>query len=127
MHTQHAHVPWSAGDELLRIRHDAIAAWKARRRGADATAQGAPGRVRGAAAACAIVGLGVASALAPAMSPPGQAAARIAQAREIQRLATSWQLTNHPRDDALYLHPAFPPPTGRYRLLHAEASPLAST
>ncbi|WP_438025087.1 hypothetical protein [Sorangium sp. So ce233] len=126
MQHQHAHVPWFAGDELLRMRRDAILAWKARRRGADATER-TPGILRGAAAACAIVGLGVASVLAPAMSPPGAEAARIAHAQEIQRLATSWQLENHPRDDALYLHPAFPPPTGRFRLLDAEPPPFSSS
>ncbi|MGK3999168.1 hypothetical protein [Sorangium sp. So ce1024] len=126
MQPQHAHVPWFAGDELLRMRRDGIAAWRARRRGADAIER-APGILRGAAAACAIIGLGVASVLAPAMSPLGPEAARLAQAKEIQRLATSWQLENHPRDDALFFHPAFPPPTGRFRLLAAEPSPFASS
>ncbi|WP_437936797.1 hypothetical protein [Sorangium sp. So ce341] len=126
MQTQHAHVPWFAGDELLRIRRDAISAWRARRQNDD-TAARAPGISRGAAAVCAILGVGAASVLAPAMSPPVPEAARIAEAQQIQQLATHWQLQNHPRDDALYFHPAFPPPTLRASHHDTEAPPFSAT
>ncbi|AGP41187.1 hypothetical protein [Sorangium cellulosum] len=126
MQTQHAHFPWFAGDELLRTRRDAVSASKARQRDADAAVR-APGLSRGAAVVCAILGAGAVSVLAPAMSPPVPEAARIAEAQQIQQLATHWQLQNHPRDDALYFHPAFPPPTLRASHHDTEAPPFSST
>lgn len=82
---------------------------------------------RGVAASVAIIALGVASVMAPMLNPAvPQEAEVLRRAQEVQVLTNLWRLENHPRDDALYFHPAFPPPSRHIERLDTSSSALAA-
>lgn len=122
MRTDHA--LWLPGAENLR-RRDAASATRATVDGAAATARSSA-VFRGIAACGAILALGVASVLAPMLSPAAQEAEALRRAQEIQVLANLWRLENHPRDDALYFHPAFPPPSRHVERIDTGSPALAA-